>query len=289
MSGGHSSDDSGTLGRVAVATGMPPARRPLTGAERAKREARIAWAVRLGTFAAFVGSWQWYASNTDNPLLATFTEALGGFWDLAFVTGDLWAPMYRSNQAMVIGYIAAVLTAIPLGLASGRSPILDRMADPYVAIFLAVPIAPLIPIVIVALGLGLTARAVVVFFFAFVFMSVNTRAGVRQVDEALPEMATSFGANEGEIWRLIIVPGSSPAIFAGLRIGLGRAIAGMVIVELLLVATGVGRLLLSASGRFDGPRMFGVVMAIVLESLILLAAMRAVEHKMTPWAHDASV
>ena len=273
----------------AAAAHLPRYAPPLTGRQLARRERTIAWVIRLGTFGAFVTLWQWFANGTDNPLLASFTETVEGFIDVTFVTGDLWAPLWRSNQAMILGYLAAIVTAIPLGLAAGRSALLDRMADPWVAIFVAVPIAPLIPIVIVALGLGLTARSVIVFFFAFVFMAVNTRAGVRQVDPALPEMAKSFGANEGDVWRYVIVPGSQPAIFAGLRIGLGRAIAGMVIVELLLVATGVGRLLLSASGRFDGSRMFGIVAAIVLESLLLLAAMRVVERRMAPWAVDGAV
>jgi NitT/TauT family transport system permease protein len=222
-------------------------------------------------------------------MMASFTESIGGLLELTVGTGELWEPLFITNQAMVLGYLLAIVTAIPLGLAAGRSKTLDRMADPYVAIFNAVPIAPLIPIVLVALGLGLASRVLIVYFFAFVFISVNTRAGVRKVDRSLTEMATSFGANESEVWRLVVIPGSLPSIFAGLRIGLGRAIAGMVIVELLLVASGIGRILLRASGRLEGDLVFGLVLVIVLESLILLALMRGVERRMTPWAHDASV
>ena len=254
-----------------------------------KSERARAWLVRIVTFVIFASIWQFLAIRADNPVIATFTETVKGFFELAFVSGALWKPFLISNQAMVLGYVAAVITAIPLGLASGRSHTLDRMADPYVAIFLAVPIAPLIPVVIVALGISLAARVLIVFFFAFVFMSVNTRAGVRQVDPSLPEMASSFGANESEIWRLVIVPGAMPAIFAGLRIGLGRAVSGMVIVELLLVASGIGRLLLQTSGRLQGDLLFGLVLAIVFESLGLLALMSLLERKMTRWADNASV
>jgi len=267
---------------------------PLMAARRDKRlerrrERMNVWLARIVTFVIFALAWQWAASRADDPVLATFTETISGFIELAFVSGELWEPFWVSNQAMIIGYLAAVLTAIPLGLASGRSRTLDRMADPYVAIFLAVPIAPLIPVVIVALGIGLAARALIVFFFAFVFMSVNTRAGVKQVDHSLPEMAVSFGASETDVWRMVIVPGALPAIFAGLRIGLGRAIAGMVIVELLLVASGIGRLLLATAGRLQGDLLFGLVLAIVLESLLLLSLMRVLERRMTPWSHDASI
>lgn len=262
----------------------------LTGPKRsARREAFISFMLRLGTFVLFAAFWQIAASRVDNPVLATFTEAVAGFVDLTIITRDVWEPLWISNQAMILGYVLGILTAIPLGLAAGRSKILDRMADPYVAIFLAVPIAPLIPVVIVALGLGLASRVLIVYFFVFVFVAVNTRAGVRQVDRTLPEMAKSFGANEREIWRMVIIPGSQPAIFAGLRIGLGRAIAGMVIVELLLVASGIGRILLQAAGRLQGGRLFGIVLVVVMESLILLSFMRLIEQRSASWAHDASV
>src|SRR5207302_1447571 len=82
---------------------------------------------------------------------------------------------------------------------------------------LAMPIAPFIPIVIIALGLGLSARVFIVVLFAFIFITVNTRAGVRNVEPSLIEMAKSFGASESQIWRRIVIPGATPAIFAGMR------------------------------------------------------------------------
>ena len=171
-----------------------------------------------------------------NMLIPTFTETINGFIQLVFVTGRIWRPLYISNQALVLGYILSVAIAIPLGLAAGRVKWIDRILNPYIGVFLAIPIAPLIPIAITALGLGLASRVAIVFLFTFVFIAVNTRAGVRNVDPGLIEMAKSFGASERQIWHRIVIPGAVPAIFAGLRIGLGRAVAGMVIVELLLVA-----------------------------------------------------
>jgi NitT/TauT family transport system permease protein len=243
------------------------------------------WLIRLTVFAVFAVAWQLAAISSDNLLFASFTDSVKGFFELAFRTGALWQPLLVSNQAMVIGYIASIVVGLPLGLAAGRSRILDRVMDPYIAILIAIPIAPLIPIVIVAVGLGLTSRVLVVFFFTFVFILVNTRAGVRKVDPSIVEMAKSFGASEMEAWRLVVIPAAVPAIFAGLRIGLNRAIAGMVIVELLLIASGIGRLLLETSGRLQGDLLFGLVIAIVLEAQLLLSLMRMVERKVAPWAN----
>ncbi|MBI4492063.1 MAG: ABC transporter permease [Chloroflexi bacterium] len=259
-------------------------------ARKSRREEAIAaWRLRIVVFALFVAVWELSARRMENLLIPTFTEMVGGFVRLVFVTGRVWEPLLISNQALVLGYLLSVVMGIPLGLAAGRSRWINRLMNPYIGLVLAVPVAPLIPILITALGLGLASRVVLVVLFAFIFITVNTRAGVRNVDPSLIEMAQSFGANEGQIWRKIVIPGAVPAIFAGLRIGLGRAIAGMVIVELLLVATGVGRLLLEFAGRLQADLVFATVFAIIVEAVVLVTAMQVVERKVAPWAHDVAL
>lgn len=248
-----------------------------------------AWSLRIWVFVLFALSWQLSAVFMKNMLIPTFTETIGGFIQLVFVSGRIWEPLYISNQALVLGYLLSVVVAIPLGLAAGRLRLVDRILNPYIGVLLAIPVAPLIPIAITALGLGLASRVAIVFLFTFIFITVNTRAGVRNVDQGLIEMAKSFGANEKQIWRRIVIPGAVPAIFAGLRIGLGRAVAGMVIVELLLVASGLGRLLLEFAGRLQADFVFATVLVVILEALLLLNVMAFAEKKVAPWAHDISV
>jgi NitT/TauT family transport system permease protein len=103
------------------------------------------------------------------------------------------------------------------------------------------------------------------------------------------EMAKSLGANERQIRRRIVIPGADPPIIAGLRIGLGRAVAGMVIVELLLVASGLGRLLLEFAGRLQADFVFATVLVVIIEALLLLNLMSFAEKRVAPWAHDISV
>jgi ABC-type nitrate/sulfonate/bicarbonate transport system permease component len=139
-----------------------------------------------------------------------------------------------------------------------------------------------------ALGLGLASQVLIVVLFALIYIVVNTRAGVRGVDPTLIEMARSFGANEAQVWWRILIPGAVPAILAGLRIGLGRAVNGMVVAELLLVATGIGNLLLEYRAAFEGGKLFATVLAISLEAIVLLALMRALESWLAPWAEGVA-
>ena len=247
------------------------------------------WTLRIVVFVVFALCWQLFALFMKNMLVPTFTETVSGFIQLVFVNRRIWQPLYISNQALVLGFFLSVVFAIPLGLAAGRVRWIDKVLNPYIGVFLAIPVAPLIPIAITALGLGLASRVAIVFLFTFVFIAVNTRAGVRNVDPGLIEMARSFGANERQIWRRIVNTGAVPAILAGLIICLGRAVGGMVIVELLLVASGLGRLLLEFSGRLQAEFVFATVAVVIIEALLLLGMMRLAEQKMAPWTHDISL
>jgi ABC-type nitrate/sulfonate/bicarbonate transport system permease component len=256
---------------------------------RIKSELFRDWGLRLLVFAALVGLWELFLGYSQNFLLPKCTEIASALFQLLFIDSRFWEALYISNQALILGYAISVALGIPLGLAAGRLRWIDRVLNPYLGVLLAMPVAPLIPIVIIALGLGLSSRVFIVLLFALVFITVNTRAGVRGVEASLIEMAKSFGASEVQIWRRIVIPGAMPAIFAGMRIGLGRAITGMVMVELLLVASGLGRLLLEFSGRMQSDLVFATVLAVIVEALALLAAMRAIEKRIARWAPDVSV
>jgi ABC-type nitrate/sulfonate/bicarbonate transport system permease component len=100
-------------------------------------------------------------------------------------------------------------------------------------------------------------------------------------------MARSFGADERTIWRRILLPGALPAIVTGVRLALGRAITGMVIVELLMVSVGIGNLILRFRGFFQAESLYAVVVLVVIEALLLVSLVRWLERRIAPWAQEA--
>jgi len=268
---------------VPVASGRKRRHRPITD----RRGGVIA--IRVLVFGAFAGVWQLLAVRSDSLLIPTFTETVGALFQLMFQDGELWGPLWESNKAVVIGFPLAVVTAIPIGLAMARWAYFGRFMNPWAILLLALPIAPLTPLLILGFGIGMTSRVIVVVLFCWVFIALNTLAGVRGVDPSLIEMARAFDANERQVWRFILLRGAMPGIIAGLRIGLARAIAGMVVVELLMVPAGVGGLMLRFRGQFEAGLVFAVVLAVILESVLILFGMRALERRLVPWANAAQV
>lgn len=266
-------------------------RRPMTGGGLSRprssslrtRLLESAWTYRLVVLILLGGAWEIAARSAKLLLVPTFSGTIAGVVQL-IADPKVWTAFLISNQALVIGFVLAVLLGIPLGLAAARFRRVEGFVDPYLNILLVTPMAALIPILLMSLGIGLASRVFLVVVFSIPVIIVNSRAGVRQVDPSLIEMATSFGAGEREVWRKILLPGALPAIMTGVRLGLGRGVTGMVIIELLMVAVGIGGLILNYQGRFQANLLYGLVVLVVIEALVLVSAVRAIERRLAPWA-----
>jgi ABC-type nitrate/sulfonate/bicarbonate transport system permease component len=241
------------------------------------------WVPRAVSVLVLIAAWELLARWVNGLLFPTFTETVAAA-ARTLPSPLFWNALWVSHQALAIGFAVAGVAGIAAGLIMGRWPAADAFIDPYLAILLVTPMSALIPVVILALGLKLLARAVVVVLFAVAVVAVNTRTGVRTLQAGWLEMARSFGASERQLWWTVVLPGALPAIMTGLRLGLGRAFTGMIAVELLLVAVGVGRLILEYQGAFESGAVYAVILFLVFEAVVLLRLLRYCERRLTPWA-----
>jgi NitT/TauT family transport system permease protein len=232
--------------------------------------------------------WETYARIADKLLVPTFSATVVGVAQL-IIDPAIWNAFLLSNQTLVVGFALSAVLGVLIGLGIARFRRLEGVVDPYLNILLVTPMAALIPILLMSLGFGLASRVVLVIVFSIPVIIVNTRAGVRQVDPNLIEMATSFGARERDIWWKILLPGSLPAIMTGVRLGLGRGVTGMVIIELLMIAVGIGDLILIYRGKFQAALLYGVAVLVVVEALALISLARALERRVAPWASGTAL
>lgn len=245
------------------------------GRDRARR-----LGLRLGVLAVLITSWQVAGNDSVQLTFPTFTRTVASFWQL-LVSGELVRGLVQSNQAMVIGYVLALSIAIPLGVLMGAVSLLERIVKPYLTVMLALPLIAVLPLVQTVLGLGLASRVFVVFLFSFVYVTVNTTVGVRSAAHDLREMARSFGATGLQTLRHVILPAAFPSIMAGARLGLGRAIVGMVIAELFLVGQGIGNMLLYYRSQFDPGAVLALALVMIGEGVIVMTLARRVEARYT--------
>jgi len=226
--------------------------------------------------------WEIAGRTGNSRLLPPFSIVVVAWFEL-LVSGQLFRALSISLQAMALGYVLSVLFGVPLGLLMGRYRRLESFLDIYMTALLTVPMISFIPFLVIAFGLGLHSRVWIVFLFAFVIIAINTTAGVRNVDATLTEMARSFGARESDLFLKVIVPAALPMIMAGLRLGMGRAVLGMVTSELILAVVGFGAMLMTFSASYNSPALFATILTIVLLAVALLALIQYLDRRLTPW------
>lgn len=237
---------------------------------------------RILLFVAFAGAWQLLATVVGGVSIPTFTGTVAAFFEL-LSEPMAWAALLETNIALLIGYGTSLVLGIPLGLALGRLKKLEGYADIYLSVLLVTPMAALFPLVIIAFGLGLESMILTVTIFAIVVVVVNARSGVRRADPTLIDMARCFGAGESEIWRKILLPAAVPSIMTGVRIGLGRAFTGVIVVELLLIPQGIGGLILDYRGRFEPELLYAAVVVVAIEALLIFSLAQQIERRMSRW------
>ena len=238
--------------------------------------------LRVLSLIIFVAIWEMLAVYLDSLLFPRFSETISA---LISLLGDpeLWGALWLSNQAMIMGFLLAAVVGILLGLLIGRWKAAERFVDPYLNILLATPKTALIPIFIMAIGIGLLSRVLVTFTFAITVITVNVRAGLHTTNSAWVDMARSFGATRRQLWFKILLPGAFPGVVTGLRLGLTRAVSGMISVELLLVALGIGRLILYYQDTFNVPKLYATIIVVIAESLLLISLCKWIDRRLMFW------
>lgn len=243
-----------------------------------KSRKAVVWAVRAAILAALLIAWQAYGSATGGIFVPSMTQTLARFPEL-ISSGVLLQGLWASNIALLIGYPISVIFGLAIGFLVGRKRVADRALSYWVDIAMVVPMVAVVPVVIVALGLTLSSRVAVVVLFALPVIVLNSRAAVRVINQQLVEMSEAFGATRRQTWGSVILPSAMPLIFTGLSIGIGRAISGMIVVELILVPAGLGGLLLSYKSTFSGSDLYAVTLVVVIEGILLTSLGRSLEKR----------
>jgi len=147
-----------------------------------------------------------------------------------------------TGKAFFIGNVIAIGIGIPLGVLMGRSKLADDLLLPWVNVFLSAPLSALVPVIMVVAGIGEVTIVLTVVLFAIWIVMLNARAGVKNITPSLIEMSKSFGASVFQSFRHIYIWAALPEIIAGIRLGLIRAVKGVIIGQLLISVVGFGTL-----------------------------------------------
>jgi ABC-type nitrate/sulfonate/bicarbonate transport system permease component len=238
--------------------------------------------VRLASFIVLLIFWEIAARNVNPLFFAGPSAILVAFGDLV-QSGELWSAFLFSGKNLLIGFAIAVVTGIVGGLLIGRYPVLEYTFDSLINALYVTPLVALIPLIMLWFGLGTEAKIFIVFLMAVFPILINTWVGVQKVSKDLIDVAVSFCANERQLFNKIIVHATLPYIMAGLRLGIGRAIVGMVIAEFFTGINGLGGIIINAGNNFQTAKMFVPIIVLMLLGVGLTELVKQLEAKIAPW------
>jgi ABC-type nitrate/sulfonate/bicarbonate transport system permease component len=199
-----------------------------------------------------------------------------------------WRDLQVSFFEFIVGYLAAVVLGVGLGVILGWYRRLGYLFEPLMNFIYAVPRIALLPLIVLWLGLTVWSKVAVVFLGAWITIMLNTFYGVRTVDPRLLSVARTFGASPRKLFISVVLPGSVPFILAGLRLGVGRALIGVVVGELYAASAGLGFMITVASNNLQvGRVLFGTFLFILL-GVVSVEAVRRVERRYSIWRQDLS-
>jgi len=249
---------------------------------------RSGWGINLASILSLAVIWEVAGRLLDSVLIPPLSK-IGDAWFCLLLNGKLLSNLAMSLGTLAAGFFLAVVLGVTFGLLMGRFRAVEHFLDLYINALMSAPMTAFVPVLILWFGLGVESRIAVVFLFSFFVIVINTLTGVKQVDRVLVEMGQSFGAGEYETFFKIIVPAAMPAIMAGIRLGMGRAVKGMVTAEMLLTLTGIGAMIMQYGSAFATDALFAVILTILIVAMLAMKLVQVIDRRLTGWKMEIAI
>jgi ABC-type nitrate/sulfonate/bicarbonate transport system permease component len=239
-----------------------------------------------GLVSVAVGLAAWEAvtsSGMVNPLVLGSPSRILAAAVLLFQDASFLDNVRTSAGEFSISIGLATVTGILLGFMSGWFRTLRNLLDPVTNVIYVTPRIALLPILVLWLGLGFWSTVAVAFLGAFFMVFIATMEGVKTADPNLIRAARSFGAGDLKVLRLVVFPSTVPFVVTGLRLGIARALLGVVIGELYGASSGLGFYIGLTGYTLQVDKMFVAVILIAGAGLVGNAALSWLERRFENW------
>lgn len=201
--------------------------------------------------------------------------------------GSIQMHTWETLKEALVGLLCGVVLGVVLGVALGLWKRLSDAVDPIVMGFYSLPRVSLAPLFIIWLGIGLLAKVALVASVVLFVVLFNVREGVRSIDRDIVAAFRSMNASRGAMVRYVIIPSLVPWIFASIRIGIGMALIGAVVAELIGSSRGLGWYVMHSTGVYDMTGSITALVVLMILAIIFNWVLAVVEKRMLSWRRNA--
>ena len=227
--------------------------------------------------------WEAVGQSGLTFFLPPLSEVLSTLYEI-FGTPAFQKALSETARAFLAGVFSAIVIGIPVGILMGKNRLIDELLLPWVNIFLSAPLTALVPVLMVLFGFGMKSIIITTALFGIWIIILNARAGVMQINRSLVDMALSFGASPWDAFTKIYFWAALPEILGGVRIGVIRAVKGVIIGQLLISIVGFGALFELYSANFLMSHFWAVLIVLFALAFTISEALAALERRLSYYA-----
>jgi ABC-type nitrate/sulfonate/bicarbonate transport system permease component len=217
------------------------------------------------------------------PWLPPFSRVMAALIEL-IQSGEIVTNLVISLRSLAIGFTISLVVGFAVGIMMGLSRRVDQAIGIYVNALLFTPHLVFAPIFFALFQLSDWTRIAVIVKYTVFIIVINTATAIRTADSTLVEMARSFGASKRQLFSRILLPASVVVLFAGIRLGMGRAVKGMINGEMFIAFVGLGGVVQKYGSQFDASRVLAITLVILAVAVIMGGVVQTVDKRMTRWA-----
>ncbi|SQF99341.1 binding-protein dependent transport system inner membrane protein [Paucimonas lemoignei] len=215
-------------------------------------------------------------------VIAAPSQIGGTLWAM-IESGELGTHLWVSLQRALLGLSIGVAIGVAAALFTGLSKRGEVILDSPMQMLRTIPSLALVPLFILWFGIGEFTKIALIVTGTTFPVYLNLYSGIRNIDPKLIEAANTLGLNRRQLIWHVILPGSLPSFFVGLRYSLGISWLALVFVEQINTTAGIGYL---ASDARDFMRTDVIVICLLIYSmlgLVIDAVIRTLERYALAW------
>ncbi|MFI8790790.1 ABC transporter permease [Streptomyces sp. NPDC055105] len=198
-------------------------------------------------------------------------------------TGRLQDNVLVSLQRAGLGLFFGVAAGVILAVAAGLNRTGEYLLDGTLQVKRAIPSLAMLPLLILWLGIGEQMKVTVIALGVAVNMYINTYASLTGIDSRYVELAEGLDLSRWQFIRKVVVPGSLPGFFVGLRLGVTASWLGLIVVEQINATQGIGYMMFQAQQYAQSDVIIVGLVAYGIFGFASDAAVRAIERRVLSW------
>ncbi|MGX1951661.1 ABC transporter permease [Streptomyces anulatus] len=228
----------------------------------------------------------WWAASASGHLDPRILSGPGSVLSTAadlVATGRLQDNVLISLQRAGLGLLFGVTAGVVLAVTAGLSRSGEYLLDGPLQIKRAIPSLAMLPLLILWLGIGEQMKVTVIALGVAVSMYINTYASLTSIDSRYVELAEGLDLGRAQFLRKVVVPGSLPGFFVGLRLGVTSSWLGLIVVEQINATSGIGYMMFQAQQYAQSDVIIVGLVAYGIFGFASDAGVRAIERKVLSW------